>query len=194
MIRGSRDLVTELNSGSDRGLIILGATFVEAVLDEVLEAIAERMHSEARSRFYEIANNLHKKAGLAFAFGGISKRDYDALETVRMLRNLVAHEVVDFSDDRTVELSAKLVRVLKGFPTNISGFLANSRGSQLGRILAGVDDSALKKVQRVTFLIATLSLFMTLMARAVDVDEWPASAALKDYDNIEQLFRKFEAE
>lgn len=105
MRRGYKDLVTELNSGSDRGLIVLGATLVGGELDELMEALSDAMPKDVRASFQGIVSNYYRKAVLAYALDAITYKEFQALDAVRSLRNAAAHRVIDFSDEFTISLN-----------------------------------------------------------------------------------------
>ena len=88
-------LFEDLSKENDRTFIIVGATFLELLLERLIrnflvddkEKIGNLLHSES------LAGTLYAKTELAYLLGLLTDLEYDDLGVIRRLRNAFAHEI-----------------------------------------------------------------------------------------------------
>ena len=109
-----------LREESDRGAVLVGAAFLDDLLQELLAAFfvdpASLSSAKERDRLNGLfqpngaAGSFSSRITLAYALGLISKRDCDDLNLVREIRNDFAHKLryASFSDDSIHDRCANL--------------------------------------------------------------------------------------
>jgi hypothetical protein len=94
------DLAFKLTNESERGAILIGFSKVEEYLEKLAVRIFPLPEKNYRNRLLDYPGPLSSFAGkneLLFAFRIIEKRLYNSLNTLRILRNGVAHSSNMFS-------------------------------------------------------------------------------------------------
>ncbi|VVE78140.1 MltR family transcriptional regulator [Pandoraea sputorum] len=118
-------LMSDIEKASDRALAIVIASYLDAMLEELLRAfLVER--AKAVNPLFEgrgVLSTFSSKIELSFALGLIGEGEAKALNTIREIRNAFAHELgnLDFTD---MSISAKCANlrlpIEKVFPETCS--------------------------------------------------------------------------
>ena len=101
-----------LNNESERGAVLICASYLEAQLKETISAfLCEIYASEksVRSRFNASIGSFSARIAAAAALALISEKEYGDLETIREIRNEFAHNHrTTFTDRKIIELCRRL--------------------------------------------------------------------------------------
>ena len=123
--RERHNTVTGMLQGeSDRGAVLIGAAFLDDLLEELLAAVfidpTLLGSPKERERFGSLfghggpAGGFSNRINLAYALGLVSKRDHDDLHRVRDIRNDFAHKLQYTSfEDQSVSARCSGFAILK---------------------------------------------------------------------------------
>lgn len=111
-----------LSKESDRGLVLVGAAFVDTLLEELLTKyfVDDSENSKALLDNMGALSTFSSRIRLAYALGLISKDDFIDLNLLRKIRNDCAHS----DEDINLEMSPHCDRIneLRGFKQSLSLF------------------------------------------------------------------------
>lgn len=114
----SFDFILKLTNESERGAILIGASKVEVYLEKLILAVIPSGTKSYKSRLLNYPGPLSSFSGkieLPYAFRLIDKRVYDALNTLRKIRNEAAHSSELFSIQEFKEQLEKIYDFEDGF-------------------------------------------------------------------------------
>ena len=85
----------EINVKSDRALVITIGSILDTQLESLLKSflIKDNKRDERLFNNYSPLSNFGSKISMCYYLGIISKYEYEALETIRKIRNIFAHEI-----------------------------------------------------------------------------------------------------
>ena len=163
---------SEFHSASDRSFAVLGAAYMDSILEQLLGAafVADR---EATDRLLGTAGPIGSngaKYSLAYSLGLITRSERDDLKTIADIRNHFAHKYsasTFTADDRVRDLVRKM-----HFAKRRAEFQSQSSTEPNdGRLTAG----STRTDSRVLFRDAVVEFLVTLLPRIRDVRRAEAS-------------------
>lgn len=98
-----KDLDKEFEGQSERGIAIVGASFLDGLLQALFEVFL-LVDEKVTPTLFDPFNSLStfsSKIKLAYCLGLISKHEHDYLNTVRKIRNIFAHNLGDITFERS---------------------------------------------------------------------------------------------
>jgi len=114
---------------ADRGAILLSACIIEASLQDSLQKIAPKNISKKRlTSFFDYngtAGTFSDKINIAFFMGILDEKSFGAIESLRKIRNKLAHDIdiKSFSFEKFSEEMDKIYNFIIGMP-NLAAYLA----------------------------------------------------------------------
>jgi DNA-binding MltR family transcriptional regulator len=140
MSRDLLEIIPHLNEESDRGMVLVGASFFDNQLKIILQSFFRDMPSSS-SLFDGPAGPLHSLSSrilACHALGLISDMEFEDLQIIRKLRNKFAHDIqVSFEDQSFCDLCLRLHHSATGKMRDSSGktIYFPTRSAVLGAIV-----------------------------------------------------------
>jgi hypothetical protein len=192
MLRAIGDMAKELESGSERGLVVLGATIVEGALNELLDAATEDLPKKPDSIADGVLNmTFHQKILMSLVLRGISKREHAAIVEVKNIRNCFAHGIVDFNDDEIGKKVATLQEQL-GIVDRLAEIYPSIQEIEkytLGHALMGNNQETIGKHRAMLFYIAVGMLMLLVNRRAIGLEIRLGSPPPDSAETLEAVLR-----
>lgn len=93
-----------LNAESSRGAVLVACSFLDRQLEEIIAAFLQDGKDSAKllTGFNAPLGTFSARITAAYALGLITKREFDECETLRKVRNDLAHKVKASFDDQNV--------------------------------------------------------------------------------------------
>jgi DNA-binding MltR family transcriptional regulator len=118
----NKEILEELQTGTDRAKVILGATIIETQLERLLSKglVQNNAMQKECFEFNGFLGTFSSKINAAFLLGLISKEIFNDIHRLRKLRNSFAHDLINcsFSNDSIIEEVHKFKLVKDCFKTN----------------------------------------------------------------------------
>lgn len=114
-------LAPTLRGESERGCVLVGAAFLEEVLEAMLRARLVEGTADPLFEYPQALSSFSAKITLCFAVGAVNADERHDLDVIRDLRNEFAHThlpAAPFRDRRFVELCASL-RIMRHVPREV---------------------------------------------------------------------------
>ena len=112
----NNEILKELEKGTDRAKVIVGATIIETQLEKLLEKVLvqnNKLQKEAFD-FNGFLGTFSSKINACFLLGLISKKLYNDIQRLRKLRNQFAHDLLDCSlENKEVRAEVHKFKMLK---------------------------------------------------------------------------------
>ena len=92
--------IRQSESESDRSVVLISAAFIDSLLEDKLKLIFGKGNSLSREKLFSVTGpfgSLSSKTEALYCAGKIPKNAYDDINIVRKIRNVCAHQWVDFS-------------------------------------------------------------------------------------------------
>jgi DNA-binding MltR family transcriptional regulator len=167
---GGLDFGIAITSETDRGCALVVAEFLSDCFEQYIRRTMEvRGATEGDIRDFltgSVAplNNFSLRVKTAYWFGLIGKTTYEALESIREIRNQCAHRAgsIDFADAAITEYIRRLEKYweARGIP---GSFIADCVSG-----MVKVDEQSGFSPQRITFMRASACAFMSIRMLAVN--------------------------
>ncbi len=137
------EILQQLFKGDDRTAVIVGSAFIDDVLEQLLRQHFKEAETYALKNFpgskrqveKSFASTLHDlfgperplgsfkaKIDLCFALGIVGFRGFTDLSTVRRVRNLFAHPILDIEKKKPISFSTpEVIRLCRSFSDAVIG-------------------------------------------------------------------------
>ncbi len=134
------EILDQVFKGDDRTTVIVGSAFINDILEQLLRFHFTQARSHALEKFPESKGKVEKafatlnhdlfaperplgsfkaKIDLCFAIGLVGFRGFSDLSTIRSVRNLFAHPILDLELKKAISFATpEVIRLCKGF-TNV---------------------------------------------------------------------------
>lgn len=167
------ELIEALSRESDRGLVLVSASFLDESLEEVLRSKFSMVTIKPKSVVDPLFNTFgplstfSAKIKIAFSMDLIKKWVYQDLEILRKLRNTFAHSVgpVEFHSDEVAKLTEKLVgadhavTAMKEEKPGNKKTTKKKSSKKISRKAAKVNKERLRVIMTVSFIGGLLEAF-----------------------------------
>lgn len=113
-----------LNNESDRGRVLIAASMLDDLLQQIIRSILIPGKSTDRLTigFNAPLGTFSSKIEIAFAMGVISEREYKDIVTIKNIRNKFAHNIaVSFDDNAIIDLCKNLYNSAKDYGDVVVG-------------------------------------------------------------------------
>lgn len=168
-IEAFEELDAEFKRNSDRGVAIISCSFIDSALREILSNffLDDLKNDKKIFEGNGPLNTFSSKITIAYQLGLISKKEYKIIDTIRSIRNIFAHQIVqcDFNE-LSIKDKCKNISVPKHliFPDLIPLPDGNENIPQLKIEKASTDNPRLIFQESVKYIIYT---FTPLTQRAI---------------------------
>lgn len=126
-LRKFNKFLPELNKESDRGMVLIAASYLDELMLEILKSyfITGKVSSALVEGFNAPLGTLSTRCSAAYSLGLISKTEFGEADLIRKIRNNFAHNIhTSFEDMKVVELCNKLEYAAKDY----DNVVVSSRG------------------------------------------------------------------
>ena len=115
----NKEILNELQQGSDRSKVILGASIVEVFIERLLrkKLVSNNKAQKEAFDYNGFLGTFSSKIQACYLLGLISKKIYNDINRIRIIRNYFAHNLLNcsFSDKDVIEEVNKLVLLKDAF-------------------------------------------------------------------------------
>ncbi len=159
---------SEFHAASDRAFAVLGAAYMDELLEELLRATFIE-DAEATERLLGMTGPIGSNGArynLAYSLALISKEERDDLKTIARIRNRFAHEysAVGFDDDDEVRALVRKMHFVKRRAALQQGLVADAKTREAAASIA-----SLKASSRELFRDAIIEFLVLVLPRVRDV-------------------------
>jgi DNA-binding MltR family transcriptional regulator len=108
------DFFSSLKEESDRGLVLLTATFLDNILFDLFEYYLILDNIDLKKSILESSlsplNSFSNKIKMSYCLGLIDKKQFNNLKFIKEVRNIFAHSLddVNFNNKKIIELCKKI--------------------------------------------------------------------------------------